>query len=637
MKYGIFLWVLLLGKLGTQAQISFTTKASAQKIYKNDLLEVSYEVENGSLENLTAPAFTGWQLVSGPNMSSSTTTINGHTNSRMAYQYVLKPTAAGKLTLPGASATINGAVKVSNPLIITVEAANGPGGGSTNTTNGLADLFGPTDALPDPGPAEDDYDGYLLKAGEDPQKKIAENLFLLVNVSKQSCFDGEPLVADYKLYSRVSLNASVTKRPSFSGFGSVDMKNVSNTEYEIARIKGKLYKVYAVRRVQLFPLQTGIQTLEPVEIEATVQLRKVPSYKTMDAYDPYSPDNYVTIPYTVKSEPIKIEVLPLPDKNKPAGFSGAVGRFSLSAKMKEPQLAKAQAGTLTIEITGLGNWAMVQPPQIKWPPGVEVFEPTVIENLDSQAIPVTGTRIYQYSFSSAVPGKLQLSPVNLPFFDPWKKTYATAVTQPVSVEILNVSLPATTLVGPANDDDYTALFTDIITIIAPLAALGLLAFLALRQRKRRAKFFEQQAWPIATDELFHAAATKYSGMGKPTASNPESNPFLSTTTLTTSTPPIVVYNDDLKPVESAPEPDLRSYLIEAKKELLYQMQYKWLLKPGGNLLQQLLDKGMPNDKAEWIAGLLLDIDDQLYNPLAEAIDITAFEDRITTGLGYLKK
>jgi len=622
------IWFICFAPQLGNAQVNFTTKASATKIAKNELVEVSYEAENGSIDNITPPVFTGWELVSGPNMSSSSMTVNGHTTSRMAYQYVLKPSGPGKLTLPGASATINGMVRVSGALVVTVEAedAANPSGSS------LSDLFARSDAVPTPPPVQDDYDGYLLKSGENAQRKIATNLFLQVNVSKQQCYEGEPLVAEYKLYSRVSLNASVTKRPSFSGFSSVDMRQVSNSEYELARINGKMYKVYTVRRVQLFPLQSGQLTLEPVEIDAVVQFRVIPSYKNMAQYDPYSPDNYINVPYVVKSAPISISVLPLPTSGKPAQFDGAVGRFTLAGKLSKPALALQEVGSFEVELQGIGNWAMVQAPKLNWPPGVEAFEPKIIESLDSQAIPLKGKRIYSFRFSSKVPGKLVLPKFSLAFFDPWLKRYDTISTTALALTVTNEAAVVDAPSGVASSAPETSLLADVITIASPLLILGIITFLVLRKRRQRRVAHYRRKWRRGLDDVVHEPQTRFSGEAKSMVSatkRPTSG--VPTQQVTNSR---VAATEPYSPPKASDDDQLKQYLTKTKKDILQQLRQKWQLN-AGNLHAQLLERGLSAEQADMIAGLVVDIDDQLYNPLAPTINQEALETRVNLVLQLL--
>ncbi len=483
----VFILLTLITSFKVYAQVSFTCKASANVIGKNELLEVNYELQNAEFENFAQPGFDGWRVVGGPNMSSSTFISNGVKTVSMSYQFILKPLSTGSFNIPGAKATVNGKTISSNAIKVVVD--NKTHNNNASSSNSGMSLF--YDPLPARPPAEDvatQYDGYILKDNDNIEEKTKKNLFILINVNKKSCYEGEAITAEYQLYSRVNLNAHITKRPSFSGFSSIDLPDKTDSEFEIKEYNGKQYRVYNVRKVQLYPLQAGSQTLEPVEIEATVQYKKVPSAKNMMNYDPYSPANNINFPYVVKSEPIVIDVLPFPAENKPANFTSVTGQFQVKAAVKESQLAKNQAGKLLLVIEGAGNWSMLQNPKIKWPANVEAFEPTVTENLDSQMVPVQGKRVYEYPFSCADSGKLNIAPISISYFDPAKKAYDTASTAPIQVQILNTTVSTSQDQDDLvlNDNvDLTHIFTEIVVVAFPIIAMLLLVWAIVKYRHKR--------------------------------------------------------------------------------------------------------------------------------------------------------
>ena len=58
---------------------------------------------------------------------------------------------------------------------------------------------------------------YYLAPGENPQKKIRDNLFLKVLVDKKNVFVGEPVTATFKLYSRLVYPGGGGARSVYSG------------------------------------------------------------------------------------------------------------------------------------------------------------------------------------------------------------------------------------------------------------------------------------------------------------------------------------------------------------------------------------------------------------------------------------
>jgi hypothetical protein len=251
--------LVLIGNL--HGQVTFVTKTSATKIGKEDLLEVSYEVSDGIIEQFNDPVFRSWQIMAGPSVSSSTFITNGQKTTSMSYQFILKPLQPGEASVPGATAIINGKKVTSKPILVVVSKKNTEPG-NKNAGTQIPDPFFPLqEEQPSPGSLYESNDGYLVRDGEDIVAKTKKNLFVLVNVSKKTCYPGEAIKAVYELYSRVNLDAHITKRPSFSGFSSIDIPDYSHNEYHIVNRNGKDYKVYPIRSVQLYPLQDGVQTL----------------------------------------------------------------------------------------------------------------------------------------------------------------------------------------------------------------------------------------------------------------------------------------------------------------------------------------------------------------------------------------
>ena len=57
-----------------------------------------------------------------------------------------------------------------------------------------------------------------------------------------------------------------------------------------------------------------------------------------------------------------VEVLPLPEQNKPASFAGAIGRFEMSVKATPDEVHVGDPLTLSMQISGIGNFDHVSAP-----------------------------------------------------------------------------------------------------------------------------------------------------------------------------------------------------------------------------------------------------------------------------------
>jgi hypothetical protein len=76
----------------------------------------------------------------------------------------------------------------------------------------------PKSSLFDQLPFEDEVpSNQYLKKGEKAIDKIKNNIVVRLEVNKRSCFVGEPILATYKLCTRLRSKSKVIKQPQFSG------------------------------------------------------------------------------------------------------------------------------------------------------------------------------------------------------------------------------------------------------------------------------------------------------------------------------------------------------------------------------------------------------------------------------------
>ena len=445
--------ISLLSGLGVSGQVKFTTVVSSQDVGKSDYFQVEFVVENAKqIDDLTPPDFPGFRVAQGPIQSSGMSIVNGNMSQYKGLSFVLQPVRTGKFTIGGAVATVDGKQMRSNPVVINVHpgsspAANNPSPGANNPFAGSPFAQSPfaDPYAPDPGEVDRDY---VLRAGENVKEKIRKNMFVKVQVSKNSCYVGEPIVATYKLYTRLNSESRVTKRPSLNGFSVYDMVDPSLDAVSVEKLNGKNFTVHTIRKTQLIPLQAGNIDLDPVELENTVHfvkeggrpenhhnggssIRDLLDQMADEANLGPSVDENVTL----DTKPVTIIVKPLPEVNKPSGFNGAVGDFSVEANLGTRTLSTQDEATLTVVVRGKGNLPVVAAPVVNWPKGIEAFDPTAKESVNKTVAPMSGAKTFDYVFTPKSPGHYIIPAVNFPYFDPASQTYKTAATAPIDINV----------------------------------------------------------------------------------------------------------------------------------------------------------------------------------------------------------
>ena len=497
LRLPLLILIGLLPGLFVSGQAKFSTTVSSREIGKDDYLQVEFSVENAStVDQFTPPSFNGFQVMQEPSQSSETNVINGHVSQKQGLTYTLKPLKTGKFVIGGASALVDGKKIESNPVTITVTTASTVNKGNNGNNNGSGNNpFNPFPQLSWPGfqgaePQAVDQE-YAIRPGENVKEKIRKNLFVKVQVDKTSCYVGEPIVATYKLYSRVRSESRVTKHPSLNGFSVYDMIDPGTDASSVEKLNGRSYIVHIIRKAQLIPLQAGTIDLDPVEVENTVHFVEVGKRGSRGgdgATDPFeqlfgenSAGREVQENATVATQPLAIMVKPLPDENKPVDYTGAVGKFSIRSALVNRNINAEDEADLKVTVSGSGNLTVVSAPQVHWPSGIEAFDPTAKEEVNKAVAPLSGTKTFDYLFTTRDPGHYTIPPVSLSYFDPASRVYKKIQSDPLAFEVLPAAkkkaLPAGVVAAGADQDEgLKALIDRHLESIFAVLILSCLAF-----------------------------------------------------------------------------------------------------------------------------------------------------------------
>jgi hypothetical protein len=283
----------------------------------------------------------------------------------------------------------------------------------------------------------------LLKAGESMTDRVNSDLFVRLEVNKTSCYVGEPVVATYLLYTRVRSESRIVKRPSFNGFGVYDMEVQEPGSVRTETINGKQFSVYVLRKVQLYPLQSGEQQLDPMEVEHEVTFIREDKVggpigltnALQKLADGEPSDAVVKHIETTSNLPVRIQVNALPalaDSN----FSGAVGSFTMDVQVAEKGTLYAEEPlNLVIRMAGKGNFPVMAPPLVRWPAGMEAFDPVVKEHYLRFISPISGAKIFTIPFVCAHTGSFIIPSVQFRYFDPESRSYKLLTSESIPLEV----------------------------------------------------------------------------------------------------------------------------------------------------------------------------------------------------------
>jgi hypothetical protein len=352
-------------------------------------------------------------------LSSGTSTsmqmVNGRTTLSVTLQYRYQAIKEGTFEIGPVEVQAGGKKFSTEPLTITVSSS-------------------PPPSQPRAGGA----------AGENVE--IApEDLFVSAEASKRSVYENEPVIVEYRIYTRVNVSSySVLRLPGTAGFWVEEFEQPSSPTVEQVVRNGVQYATAVIRKVAMFPTGPGNKRVEPLSIQAQVQVQR----RQRDLFDDFFRSPFASrVPVVVASDPIEIDVKPLPEDGKPPGFSGLVGNFDITATIDNTRASTNEALTYRLRIEGQGNLRTVPEPHVDFPSGFEVYPPEVKEQVERADNRVSGSKVYEYVLIPRTPGSKTIPSVRLDYFDVGRGTYATAVTQPIDVDVVGEAVEGPTIAG----------------------------------------------------------------------------------------------------------------------------------------------------------------------------------------------
>ena len=218
----------------------------------------------------------------------------------------------------------------------------------------------------------------------------------------------------------------------------------------------------------LFPQRSGNLELDPMEGEviARVQVKRQRSNDPFDQFfgnDPFGSffgGGLQDVKVPLKSQPVRVNVRELPD-GAPAGFTGAVGKFTFETSIDKDKTKTNEAVTLRIKVTGKGNIKLVDAPKVNFPPDFELYDPKESVNITAGGSGASGSKTFEYLIIPRNAGNFKITVDPFSYFDLDKKSHLelSGTTLDLAVEKGNETV--TTTVSGVNKSDVQLLGKDI--------------------------------------------------------------------------------------------------------------------------------------------------------------------------------
>ena len=368
------------------------------------------------------------EVLIGPNrsMQSSYQMINGHTSSSssITYTYIVCATKNGTFTIPSAHAVVGGKSIASNQLTIKVSgAAQGNSGGGSSRQRRQDDGVEVRDA------------GSQISGSD---------LFIKVSANKKHVHEQEPILLTYKVYTLVGLTSLRGDMPDLKSFYTQEVTLPSQKSFSIETFNGRPYKTTTWSQYVMFPQMTGKLQIPSITFEGIV----VQQNRNIDPFEAFfnGGSGYVEVKKKIVAPSIDIQVDPLPER--PAGFSGGVGHFSVSAQLNKTETKANDPVSLRITVSGAGNLKLIKQPQVNLPKDFDKYEPKTTDKTKLTTNGTEGSITYDLLIVPRHQGHYEIPPVELTYFDTSANAYKTVKSEPLMLNVAKGS-------GPGSVSDFS--------------------------------------------------------------------------------------------------------------------------------------------------------------------------------------
>ena len=391
---------------------TLTGRAPAQ-VAVGEQFRLSYTVNTDDAKGFRASDIPdAFDVLMGPSTSqqSSFQMVNGHTSSSssITYTYILSAKKNGTFTIPAAHVTAGGKSITSNELHIKVSGQAQQGGQQ--------------------GGHQQSSTGEIRNAGS---AISGSDLFIKVTASKQHVREQEPILLTYKVYTLVGLTQLNGKMADLKSFYSREVPLPQEKQFHIENLNGKAYRTVTWQQYVVFPQTTGKLEIPSITYEGIV----VQQNRNVDPFEAFfnGGSGYVEVKKQIKAPGITIQVDPLPQR--PAGFSGGVGCYSISAQLDKNEVKANDPVKLRVVVTGVGNMKLLKQPEVKFPKDFDHYDAKVTDKTQLTTSGLEGSITYDFLAVPRHQGDYEIPAIEYIYFDTQANAYKTVKTEPFQLHV----------------------------------------------------------------------------------------------------------------------------------------------------------------------------------------------------------
>jgi len=410
--------IITLAGTASAAPPEVTAQLDRANIALGDIAQLTLSVSGGSADDISPPVVPGLEFVAS-GQSSQFQSINGVDTSTTSVTYEVIPQRAGTFTIPAFSPG-------SPSLALYVQSGTGGGGAAMGNSSGASSLPPPAASGLSSGAT------HVAPGGA---------AFVRLGLPKHELYVGETVPVEIQLWLRPELVASLDGIPTLNGDSFTLNKLTPKPEQTQDVAGGNPYTVLTWHSVlaAVKPGNFSLTVETPLTVKMRVARTQMPGGMFGDSMlnDPFFQNFFGGTSekqITVASDPEALKVLELPGAGRPAGFSGAVGKFAVSSELSAAKCTAGDPLTLRLKITGTGSFDRVNSTMLGAVNGWKTY-PTTAKFTPADNAGYGGEKDFEQAVIPLQPGQQTAPALAFSFFNPDTRRYETKETSPLGVEV----------------------------------------------------------------------------------------------------------------------------------------------------------------------------------------------------------
>lgn len=269
--------------------------------------------------------------------------------------------------------------------------------------------------------------------GAGGEETVDDYVFARLTVDRERVFVNQDLRLEIAIYSRelnIGRDISLLNMPE-SGLQTQPFQELQRMREVVDN------EIYEVRRYRttVRPLTAGTITFAPTLRVPILVPRQRDRRGFFD--DPFFRGLFAdteTHPHTLTPDPVEVVVQGLPTENRPAGFTGGVGRFDFEVAVHPTAITVGDPITVTLRISGQGNIDTIGTPSVEESEDFRVFAPRVSQT-DIARGGQHGHKTFEQVVIPRTAGAAAVPELTLYFFDPTTEAFRGITRGPFPLDL----------------------------------------------------------------------------------------------------------------------------------------------------------------------------------------------------------